>query len=82
MSPTASFQCVWETLRCSIYDHKNKQLLNFHIITPQILTCKAPNRFQESLQCKVFYSNKTFEESSKNRGVFRTQASIYDGAFL
>ena len=26
--------------------------------------------------------NKTFEESSKSRDVFRTQASIYDGAFL
>ena len=26
--------------------------------------------------------NKTFEESSKSRGVFRTHASIYDGAFL
>ena len=25
---------------------------------------------------------KRFEESSKIRGVFRTQASIYDGAFL
>ena len=31
---------------CSIYDHKNEQLLNFHIITPEISTCKAPNRFQ------------------------------------
>ena len=26
--------------------------------------------------------NKTFKESSKCRGVFRTQASICDGAFL
>ena len=26
--------------------------------------------------------NKTFEESLKSRGVFRTHASIYDGAFL
>ena len=25
---------------------------------------------------------KTFEESSKSRDVFRTHASIYDGAFL
>ena len=25
---------------------------------------------------------KTLEESSKSRGVFRTHASIYDGAFL
>ena len=33
------------------------------------------------LQCKVFQRNKMFEESSKSRGVFRNQASIYDGAF-
>ena len=26
--------------------------------------------------------NKTLEESSKSRGVFRTHASIYDGAFF
>ena len=26
--------------------------------------------------------NKTFGESSKSRGVFRTHANIYDGAFL
>ena len=45
MSPSASFQRVWETLRCSIYDYKNEQLPNFHIITPQIPTCKAPKLF-------------------------------------
>ena len=28
------------------------------------------------------FKNKTFEESLKNRGVFRTQVSISDGAFL
>ena len=54
MSPTASFQRVWETLRCSIYDCKNEQLLNFHIITPQIPTCKASNRFQEFHNVKYF----------------------------
>ena len=26
--------------------------------------------------------NKAFEESSKSRGVFRTHARIYDGAFV
>ena len=26
--------------------------------------------------------NKTFDKSSKSRGVFRTQRSIYDGAFF
>ena len=32
------------------------------------------NRFQESYNVK--YRNKTFAESSKSRGVFRTQANI------
>ena len=52
MSATASFQPVWVALRCSSYDHKNEQLLNFHIITPHILTWKAPSRFQESYNVK------------------------------
>ena len=39
------------------------------------------NRFQELIM-KDPLKNKTFEESSKSRGVFRTHASIYDGAFL
>ena len=47
MTPAASFQRVWETQRSSIYDHQNEQLLNFHIITTQTLTRRAPNRFQE-----------------------------------
>ena len=34
------------------------------------------NRFQESNN-----ACKTLEEPSKSRGIFRTQASIYDGAF-
>ena len=54
MSPTASFQRVWVNLRCSIYDHKNEQLLNFYIIASQISTCKAPNRYQESSNVKYF----------------------------
>ena len=54
MSPTASFHRVCETLRCSIYDHKNEQLLNFYIIQPQIPISKAPNRFQESYKVKFF----------------------------
>ena len=45
-------------LRCSINDHKNEQLLNFHIITPQIRTCKAPNRFQGSYNVKYFKAMK------------------------
>ena len=31
---------------------------------------------------EILYRNKTFEESSKSRDVFRTQASIYNGVFL
>ena len=42
MSPTALFQRVWETLRCSIYDLKNEQLPNVHITTLQISICKPP----------------------------------------
>ena len=37
MSPTATLQRVWETFRSSIYDLKNEQIPNFHIINPQIL---------------------------------------------
>ena len=65
MSPTASFQCVWETLRCSIYDNKNKLLLNFLIITPKILTCKTPNRFQESYNVKYFKVIKRLKSLQK-----------------
>ena len=75
------FQRVWETLTCSVYDHKNEQLLNFHIITPQIATCKAPNRFQESYNVRCFNVIKLLKSPQK-AGIFRTQASIYDGVFL
>ena len=34
------------------------------------------------LESKILQRNKTFTESSKSRGTFRTQASIDDGAFL
>ena len=61
MTPTTSFQRVWETFRCSIYDHKNEQLLNFHIITPQIPACKALNRFQEFYNIKYFKAIKRLE---------------------
>ena len=49
----ASFQRDWENLRCSIYEYKNEELLN-HTITPQIPTCKTPNRFQEPYNVKYF----------------------------
>ena len=58
MSPTVSFQRGLETLRLSIYDHKIEQLLNFHIITPQISTCKARNRFQEFYNVQYFKVTK------------------------
>ena len=54
MCAKASFQRVWESFRCSLYGHKNYQLLNVHIITPQIPTFKVPNRFQESYSVKCF----------------------------
>ena len=79
MSPTGSFQGVWKTLGCSIYNHRNEQTLDVHTITPQILTCKAPNRFQESYNVKYF---KVIKRLKKSRSVFRSQSSIYDGAFL
>ena len=59
-----SFQRVWGTLRCSIYNHKNEQLLNFHI-TPQIPTCKASNRFQESHNVKYFKVIKHLKNPQK-----------------
>ena len=65
MSPTASFQRVWVNLRCSIYDHKNEQLLNFYIIAPQISTCKAPNRYQESSNVKYFKVIKRLKSLQK-----------------
>ena len=34
------------------------------------------------LLCKILERNKTFKESSKSRGIFTTQARIYDVAFL
>ena len=40
------------------------------------------NRFQGPYNEKSFKKIKRFEESSKSRGVFRTHASIYDGAFM
>ena len=39
------------------------------------------NRFQQPYNEKSL-KKKTFEESPKSRGVFRTHASIYDGSFL
>ena len=65
MSATASFQRVWVNLRCSIYDHKNEQLLNFYIIAPQISTCKAPNRYQEPSNVKYFKVIKRLKSLQK-----------------
>ena len=65
MSPAASFQRVWETLRCPIYNHKNEQLLNVHILAPRIPTCKAPNRFQESYNAKHFKMIKHLKSLQK-----------------
>ena len=67
--PTASFQHVWETLRCSISDHKNEQILNFHIITHQILTCKTP-------QGSKFYNVKYFKEMKRLKSLEKPEAYL------
>ena len=62
--------------------HNNEQLLNVHIMTPQIPTsefCKAPSTFQDSYNVKYF---KVIKPLKKGKGVFTTQASIFDRAFL
>ena len=43
---------------------------------------KEVKYFKKINNVKYFKEIKSFEESSKSRGVFRTQASIYDGAFF
>ena len=47
---------------------------------------KEVNSFKEKTGFKNFILESTLmnrlKQSSKRRGVFRTQASIYDGAFL
>ena len=63
--PTASFERVWETLRCSIYDHKNEQPLHFYIITLQISSCKAPNRVPGSDNEKYFKVMKRLKSLQK-----------------
>ena len=78
MSPTASFQGVWKTLKCYIYDYKSEKLPNFHVITPQSPTCKAPKLFLVwlSIQChgtsekeaNVFLESRHFNKES-----FRTR---------
>ena len=73
MSPTASFQRVWVNQRCSIYDHKNEQLLNFHIITSQILTYKAPKNVKHF---KVIKSLKSLQKAEAY--LEPKQASVMD----
>ena len=51
-------------------------------MTPQIPTsefCKAPSTFQDSYNVKYF---KVIKPLKKGKGVFTTQASIFDRAFL
>ena len=65
----ALFQCAWEILRCSIYYHKiyyhKNEQLNFHMITLQIPSCKAPNRFQESYNVKYVKAIKRLKNLQK-----------------
>ena len=55
----------------SIDDRKNEQLLNFDIITPQIPTCKAPNRFRESYNVKYFKVIKLLKRLHKVETYFQ-----------
>ena len=88
MSPTVSFQGVWETLKCYIYDHSSEKLPNFHVITPQIPTCKAPKLFLvwPSIQChgtsekegNVFLESRHFnKESSRTRTRKAPQGQVF-----
>ena len=52
-------------------DRKNEQLLNFDIITPQIPTCKAPNRFRESYNVKYFKVIKLLKRLHKAETYFQ-----------
>ena len=65
----------------------NKVACNFIKIETlaQVFSCEFCDIFKnafftEHLQANAS-KNKTFEESSKSRGVFTTRVSIYDGAF-
>ena len=66
------FQSVWETLRCSIYNFKNQQLPNFHIVTPQIPICKAPKPFLIwlSIQCHGVYEKVANVKTGAKQGNF------------
>ena len=48
-----------------VHDHKNEQLLNFYIITPQISCCKAPNRVPGSDNVKYFKIMKRLKSLQK-----------------
>ena len=65
------FQSVWETLRCSIYDSKNQQLPNFHIVTHQIPICKTPKPFLVwlSIQCHGAYEKVANVKTGAKQGI-------------
>ena len=47
MNIAVPFQRFSKTMRCSIYEFKNAQLLHFHILTQQIPIWKVPEPFLE-----------------------------------
>ena len=59
----------------SIDDRKNEQLLNFDIITPQIPTCKAPNRFRKSYNVKYFKVTKCLKRLQKTETYLESKSA-------
>ena len=81
-SRTASFQRIWEVLRCSIYDHRNEKLLRLHIIIPHILTCKARNRFQGSFNVKYFKVKERLESLLKVEAYLEPKPASIKSSFV
>ena len=78
MIPTASFQCVWETLRCLICDQKKEQLLNFHIVTPKFQLARLLTYFK-SLNVKYFKVIKRLKSLEKAEAYLESkQASMME----
>ena len=57
--------CLGNLEMFNLKDHKNEQLLNFHIITTQIPICIDPKRFQKSYNVEYFKVIKHFKTLQK-----------------
>ena len=78
MSPTESFQRVWETLRCYIYDHKNEHYQTSILFTRQIPTCKAPKLSSMAVNLLLW----SFQKSSKRQNRCVSRNVLGRGSFL